>query len=246
MPPINPPELAKITSVAELRKLIDSHPEMYRRIERRQLFIESFAVEFVDDVDNALLAPQAGGGSPSGPAEPEAPGPPSKGGAPKAPGGPPRQGGPPPPTAARPAGAPGGGFIVRVRGRLLYGTAAKSFAVSWLSEYFNTLREKSHEPGLGFYVADDDPKIDRSKWNVGVPNIRKYYQAGSVSPQGRPVPSGTSSESKGTIQYQDAVTGEDAKDDWAVDFAFKVKLGEMPPPPPPPAEAKAPPQNKKG
>ena len=248
MPPINPPDLAKITSGAKLRELIESHPEAYKRTERGQLFIDSFAVEYVDDVDNALLAPQAGGGPPTGSPEPEVAGPPSKGGAPGRFGGPPRPGGAPPPPAnvARPAGAPGGGFIIRVRGRLLYGTTAKSPAISWLGEYFNTLREKSHEPGLGFYIADDDPKIDRGKWNVGVPNIRKYYQAGTASPQGRPGPSGTLSESKGTVQYQDPITGEDAKDDWAVDFAFKVKLGEMPPPPPPPAEAKAPPQNKKG
>ncbi|MCK4343289.1 MAG: pilus assembly protein PilM [Phycisphaerae bacterium] len=231
MPPINPSELANLDSGTELREKIAGNPERFKRTERGQLIVESFSIEYLSNVDSVQLTPGAGASGSTSEADDLMGGPP--------PGAQPimrrgRPGGPPPPKprggerGGRKAAGKTAGFIVRIEGRLLYGTM-RSQASGWLeNEYFRNLREQSRRPGLGFYIPDDDPK-DRGKRAIGEALIRPVHQgAGSYSPR-RP---GGAGDSK-TTEFRDPVTGEDEKFDWTVDFAFKVYLGE----PPAPAEA---------
>jgi type IV pilus assembly protein PilM len=244
LPPVNPPELAQVTSSEELKKLIESDPVKYARTERGQFIIESFKVEYVTDLDKADIntatpgqgAAQAGrgggGGGDAGPAPsmrafPGGKGPSGGGMLGRGPMG----GGPPAPT---PSGAgskgpaappPGAGFVVRVDGRLLY-SKDQAMAVAWLASLRERLRELAQVTGLGFHIPDDDPK-DRTKQSISAPSAVKYYQTGALpgglQPQESAQPGGAA---KGPVLYQDPVTGEDMATDWKVKLAFKVKLGE--------------------
>jgi hypothetical protein len=146
-------------------------------------------------------------------------------------GGPPGSGFGGPPGASGAGGAAGSGeptnpgFIVRVQGRLIYRTSRADVS-AWLDGlYFKNLREQSHEKGLGFYIPDDDPK-DKAKRAMSDPAIKLYYSgaAAAATPPGFAKPG---HDPKAPVaQFADVVTGEDARNDWSVSFAFKVKLGE--------------------
>jgi len=217
LPPPNPPDLAEAKSGAALKAKIQSDPKKYSRTLRGQLLIESLDVQYADNVEGVSLS--SGGGS----------------------GSPPPGGGVAPPGAAHGGPMGGGdagatptkdpGFVVRIEGRLLYGTI-RSEVSRWLEDYFGNLRKKLTETGLGFYLPADDPK-DRSRRFISEPTIRSYFEqgGGKVLPA-VPVagaPAGTPGQTARTV---DPVTEEDAQSDWRVSFTFKVRLGDMPPAPP--------------
>ncbi len=241
MPPLNPPDLNEVTTVEELKKKIEAAPDKYKRTERGQLLIESFKVEYVPDIEAIKLneertmggGPIPGSGGPiMGPGGPIGGlgGPPM--GPPMGPGGGPK----PAPSADASAAATNPGFLVRIQGRLLYRTR-QSDASRWLAgDYYSSLREQSRVKGLGFYIPEDDPK-DTAKRYIGDPLIKQYYQmpgpGGGTTPwAGQPgaAPPGGATGDK-TALFSDPATGEDAKNDWQVEFAFKLRLGEMPPKP---------------
>lgn len=226
MPPVNPPELASVATAAELRKLIESNPDKYARTERGQFIIESLQIEYLKDINTADLAPRGksggGGTSPAGG---------FMGGGTITTGGRAIQ---QEAVVEAPANA---GFIVRIDGRLLY-RVSRSDASRWLEgEYFRNLREKSHAAGLGFHIPDDDPK-DMAKRGIGTPAVGDYFAAaggGPVPIAPPPPPPGLGALPTGETQAPartiDPVTGEDAKNDKAVSFAFKVALGDYQKPP---------------
>lgn len=237
MPPVNPPELAQVKSPEELKKLIESDPIRFDRTRRGQLIIESLKIEYSPSVDNVMLEASTAAAEESGPVG----GAPAGGGAPMgfgrgmAPG---LMGGrglmmgaapPPPPSGGGEAAGPaeGAGFVVRITGRLLQGRTPAD-AIKWLTEaYFQNLRELTHRPGLGFFIPPDDPK-DPLKKSISIPVPRSYNQVGlpGFGPPGMP----TGQPTGGAAQFPDPLTGEDTVNDWRVEFAFKVKLGEPPPP----------------
>jgi len=233
MPPLNPPDLNEVTTVEELKKKIESAPEKYKRTERGQLLIEAFKVDYTPDVEAVkLMEERPAGGAMSPGAGPMGGGAPGFGGAPGmgAPGmtGMPMAS-PRPQAAAAATAATNPGFIVRIQGRLLY-RDRQSTASRWLaSDFYNRLREESRVQGRGFYIPEDDP-TDATKRYISEPIIRKYYavQGGSATPTLVQPGLGTGTADK-TILFADPATGEDAKDDWQVDFTFKLRLGEMPP-----------------
>jgi type IV pilus assembly protein PilM len=241
MPEVNPPDLAQATSGEQLKKLIQSDRQKYARTERGQLMIESFKLEYTPDVAGATLDSRSvGARQPSGP-PPEATekrgGPPGQGG---------RQGGPPKPPGAPPGGAPKGppsagaaarkdGFVVRIKGRLLQGRSPAD-AVKWLTEtYLERLREQGQQPGLGFFIPPDDPKLGDEKRSI-ISSVTRYQGAAIESSDTKR----RAGESATGSQFVDPVTGEDASTDWRVEITCKVQLGEMPPPAKP-EEAAAPP-----
>ena len=68
-----------------------------------------------------------------------------------------------------PTGPVAGGFVVRVEGRLLYGRTQPE-AVAWLTQaFYENLRQKAREPGLGFYLPPEDAK-DPQKRSIGNPS----------------------------------------------------------------------------
>ncbi len=245
MPELNPPELAQVASAEELKELIQSDPAKYDRTVRGQLIIESFKVEYVPNLDTAELGgstPRGGISPRSGRAAPAAPTAPPAGGGGRsrwlagggggriAPGGGPAPG----PQAELGGGGPAGkpanaGLVVRVQGRLLYGRSPAD-AVQWLTQnYFERLREFSQQPGLGFHIPPDDPQQGKTSI-VSAPPVRYHQAVGPGGPlTGGPTPSGA--------QLRDPVTGEDTSNDWKVEFAFKVKLGEAPKPKTEPEQA---------
>ncbi len=243
LPPIQPPELARVESGEKLKELIKQDPKKYERTLRGQFYIESFSLEYVPNVDGASLLPTTGAesgaaGPMGGPLGGFAGGPPGAwGGPPGAWGGPPGFGPPgmgrggraPAPEPAAPSAASGeGGFIVRITGRLLYGRR-QSEASRWLeSEYFVSLRELSRRAGWGFYIPDDDPK-EPDKRAIARLSLAPYFgdlrTGAGLSPPGGAGPE--------VAKPRDPVTDEDASSDWRVELAFKVKLG------PPPARTDA-------
>jgi len=240
LPPVQPPELARVESGEKLKELIKQDPKKYDRALRGQFYIDSFSLEYVPNVDSTplvtLTGTESGAGGPLGGGPPGGfgGGPPGGfgGGPPGGWGGPPgagppgmgRGGRPPAPQAAPESGAPGeGGFIVRVTGRLLYGRR-QSDASRWLeSEYFVNLRELSRKQGWGFYIPDDDPKEPDKRAIVKV-SLAPYYAdlrpGTGFAPPGGAGPDAT--------KPRDPITDEDASNDWKVELAFKVKLGEPP------------------
>ncbi len=230
LPPINPPELAAADSARELQEMIRTNPERYPRTERGQLIIESLEVEYAPDIEEVTLGPERkpgpGGGGPTAPM-------------PGAPGGMPRPGGfGGYPGAGRMGGAGGGaqqqgpgatapGFVVHIKGRLLFGTR-KSAATQWLEgEYYNNLRQQSRQQGMGFYIPADDPQnaLNRS---ISQPQIVPYHRGATNVGAGWTAQRPAAAEEGEQVAFPDPVTGEDTRHDWSVEFTFKVKMGEMP------------------
>ncbi|MBK9127106.1 MAG: pilus assembly protein PilM [Phycisphaerales bacterium] len=225
IPRPKPDELANVDSAAALRKLIESDPKRFPRTERGEFRIESLRIEYVPDVTSVNLAGGSGPG-PGGvtdPVDPSRPAPPPR----------PQVGG------AAPGAARTDGFIVRIQGRLLAGRN-RAEAAQWLStELLSRLRELSRLPGNGFHIPDDDPK-DRTKRSISDPITRAYYgdaSGGGPTPPPGPPPlpdpsgSGFGQPRPPVSTTIDPVTGEDARTDWSVSFAFRVQMGDAPPPP---------------
>jgi type IV pilus assembly protein PilM len=208
LPPLNPPVLNEVTSAEELRSLIASDPKQFERTQRGQMVIESLEVEYEPDLNEADLGvKESGGGTgPSGA---------SAGGALIGPGM--RAPGPAAPMAAPGKGE--AGFVVRIRGRLLYGTRM-SEASGWVeNEYYENLRELFTKPGLGVHMPEAGPGASRV---VGDPLIEPKFRVATGRQWG--TGTGTAKEE----EHVDPVTGEDARYDWTVRFAFKLKLGDLP------------------
>jgi type IV pilus assembly protein PilM len=233
LPPVNPPELAKVESAEEMKKLIASDPAKFDRRQRGKLIVESLKLEYVPNVDTAVLgaAPQRAAAAPTGGGMPPGGMMPPGGGRGVAPGNFTRGRGvapswtPPPQEQEGPKNDGKGGaagFIVRVDGRLLYGKAPHE-AARWLTTAcFESLREWSQQPGLGFFIPPDDPKENKQSFENNT--IMKYFQSGGDV--GLQAPFGAADRTN--LAVTDPVTGEDCADDWRVSFAFKVKLGEPP------------------
>ncbi len=228
LPTPQPPELATVSGGEALRKLIASDKSRFDRKSRGQFLIESLEIDYKPEIDSEVIGatPPGGGGVPL---PPGAGGPGSgRGGAQQQQ----QQQQPQAPGAAKPGTppAPGkDGFVVRVQGRLLYGTSPAD-ASRWLdTELFARLRETSSKPGNGFFIPATDPP--NAPPSFPRPTIRK---AGSEHNQGGNQPGGPitgPTGSKSESGALDPTTGEDASNDWLVSFAFKVKRGEPPPPP---------------
>lgn len=249
MPPINPPELADVKSVAEFKKLIESDPARYDRAKRGQLIVESLKVEYVRDLSSVSLGqevseevgptPMGGFGDGGGRGMGGMMGPGGRGGRGMAPGGgrglAPGAAGPGPAAPAGEGISDKSGFVVRVRGRLLQGRT-KAEAVAWLYQaYLENLRELGRRPGVGFYIPPDNPEKP-SEASISQLNPRPYNQEAitgfSMTP---PLPGQPTGETSGT-RFPDPLTGEETAYDWVVEFSFKLKFGEPPPEEEKPAE----------
>lgn len=166
-------------------------------------------------------------------------------------------GGAPQPSASenQPPGE-NAGFVVTLQARLLHGTR-QSEADEWLNgEYFENLRTLSHTPDWGFFIPKSEDREDPSLTIVA---LRAYQQSdtnnnyggaggrfgggapgggrfGGGAPGGTRFGGGGGGTDTGTtsdVKYPDPVTGEETRNDWYVEIAFKLKMGE------PPAEASA-------
>ena len=222
-------DVANVATADELKQLAEMG-QLPPRTQRRQLLIDSVSIDYVPDIDGFELSGASASGGPSitpgmrgrgrgGMRNPfEGMGGRGRGG---------REDGLSMPGGSEESSGTGGGFNVTVTGRLLYGKG-QGEAVGFLTdEYYRNLREKSAEPGLGFYIPDDDPK-DNTKHNITRPVPRRLsaaVQTLGVSTEKRGP--GTSQE-PGTAAI-DPITGEDMSNDWTIEFAFKVKIGEKPP-----------------
>lgn len=239
LPPPQPPELASVTGGEALRKLIESDKARFDRKARGQFLIDSLEIDYKPDIDAEVIsAAPSGSGVPAGGGPPM---PPMAGGGSRGGRDTPMQAAPPA-AAAKPGApvAPGkDGFVVRVQGRLLFGTSPAD-ASRWMdTELFARLREAGSKPGMGFFI----PASDAAAGGTPVfarPLIRKAGgdQASNPPPVAPPMPgqpvTPVPRPESGAI---DPITGEDMSNDWIVSFAFKVKRGE---PPPPPAAPNAP------
>ena len=256
-----PKELAQAVTAEQYKKLIQSDRARFDRTQRGQFVVESLSVDYVSDLAAASVdvggasRPQIGTGQREQPTG----GPPT--GGPR--GGPPRQ----QPPAQQPKGATGppgqkppagqtaaaatpaqsalkGGFVVRVKGRLLFGRS-EADAIKWVTEsLYQRLRELGQRPGVGFHIPADEPQATDDKRSISNPKLSKY-EAGKTAVTQRPSGAGAAEQAAAaTVVNVDPVTGEDASTDWKVEFAFKVQFGEPPPPPsetpaePPPAPGK--------
>ncbi len=239
MPPIYPPQLAQAESPKEFKRLIEANPQECARTKRGQLIIESLDIQYHDDIAKARVAMQATE-SVASPVGGGAGGPPGGGGR----GAPPmmsrgrggmnpmlmgRGRGPAPSRPETPQGGEGAtgpkegaGFVVRVQGRLLYGTN-KGDARAWFGNYFNNLREVGQQPGMGIYIPPDDPENPGGN-AFGGPTIETYHEenVGVFAPPAGALDLGDE------VRYPDPLTGEETRYDWRVAFAFKVQLGEAP------------------
>ncbi|MEW6251087.1 MAG: type IV pilus assembly protein PilM [Planctomycetota bacterium] len=229
MPPSPQPELAQAATVEEFKKLIEASPAKFDRTKRNQLIIDSLRLEYVPDVMTASIQPGGARSTAStgGPAGMVAP----MGGR----GGPPMMGGrmavmrqmmQQQQQQQQPEGEPAGanaGFVVRLQGRLLCGTEQYD-ASAWLTEYQQKLRELAGRKGLGFHIPPDDPTSqDRKAFGNAI--ITKAFQGGGQSylPSGLPA-----TPNEKNVQAPDPVTEEETVNDWQVEFAFRVKLGDPP------------------
>lgn len=232
LPPVNPEELNTAlhspgVTAAEIKKLIETDPKRFPRLQRYQFYIDALSIDYRTDVDSENLNERStpgGGGPPTPPAPGQTPGKP--GGAP----------------GAAPGGAGKDGFIVRVQGRLLGGERPADVQ-RWLDdELFQRLREQGGKPGNGFFIPPLDPN-DRAGGAIGKPKFEKFVPDRSSNPTptpdphkppnlpNQPTPPGGAPAVKTEDAAMDPVTGEDMRDDWTVSFAFKVRRGEPPPPP---------------
>ncbi len=193
LPEVRQPQLAAAQSPAELRELIKSDPERFKRTERGQILLESFNVEYVPDVTKVSFgdassssdAPPGmdpgGFGAPGGGRGRMMPGGgrgrmmPGGGRGRMMPGGP-MGGAPPAPSdgAAKPENA---GFVVRVSGRLLYGER-QSVAFAFVEDYLQRMRELSQSAGAGFYIPFEEKPEDRP-WNIEP--LTPFHQTDSPS-----------------------------------------------------------------
>jgi type IV pilus assembly protein PilM len=230
LPP--PHELLRtVESPEQLRQLAQSG--RLKRTERRQFLIDSIEIEYQEDIDAFTLPGTAvASAAPSGPrAGPRAAGVKAAGGAVdlgadaaaflSSGGGAVRTAAPGP--KVRPAGQAGGGFYVKVSGRLLYGEQAGDAIAFFTDEYYPALREKAAQPGRGFHIPDDSE--DRTRVNISRPDLRRATAGPAVTRGGAAVTPGASEAAP-----TDPVTGEDTSTDWLVSFGFKIKVGDKPAP----------------
>jgi type IV pilus assembly protein PilM len=259
MPPLNPPDLAQVSSPSELAQLIEQDPTRYERTARGQLIVESFKIEYHEDIDDYALRPaEDTGPSGSGMQPPSGGGGFMPGG-----GGPPRAGGMMAPTPRQPARPPGGpprgpgggggaaqpgglkgGFVVFLEGRLLYGRS-RAEAQQWLTDYQNRLVQQSHRDELGLFI----PTAEVSGRNeaITVPLIQPYHRGKTDDKNrfGDKPPGDPGGPPAADTVHPDPVTGEETRYDWRVQFAYKVKFGawQDPADEATPDDAAAPPQN---
>ncbi|MFO0836992.1 MAG: type IV pilus assembly protein PilM [Phycisphaerae bacterium] len=257
------PELAKAQTPEQLKQIIQSQPQKYPRAARKQLILDTLSVNYFADI-NAVAGDSAastGGATPG--ATPGAA--PTVGMMPAGGGGKSgRMMAPTPqPSPAAEAAAPAApGFLVKVSGRMLYGTT-KAEALSLLSEvYIPEIKRRGQTPGLGFYVPDDDPTGVEKK-NFGIPRVLEVGAApaaaaptmggypggggggkggggGQTNPgamvMGGGGPTGTPDAE--APKNLDPATGEDMSKDYRFEMTFKVRMGDAPPKP---AEGQQPP-----
>jgi len=243
------PAIAAASTPAELKEVIASNPTRFARINRGQVVIEHFYIQYMGDVDAAARPPVAttvtstpmpgasamtlqGMGGPSGRMRP---------------------GGNPMEMYTQPTNTGGGdsesgeggsnpGFYVHLAGRVLYG-AEQHQAASFLSDKFlPALMTLSRRPGLGFFIPTRDEQATSSdKRNLSINNGRvEYHEArhaaapgvstpfsarGAVSPM--PAAPGANPD-ESLVRAPDPVTGEDMATDFRFNFGFKIKLGEPP------------------
>lgn len=226
------PELAKVRSGKELKELIASDKSRYARPARKQFIIESFSAKYTRNInDTEIPATQSdiGGGGMMG--------------APMTEGfttemGIRGGGGRMFSELAAPSGGDGGssgpggpgsgmdGFIVRISGRLLYGTDQKEALDMISREFYPRLLQLGQRKGLGFHILDSDPKNPDQKRNPHKPVVTLYYpQAQNLNPMMQPRPSDPSAQKP---LIADPVTDEDMSTDWRFQINFKIKIGDKP------------------
>ncbi len=174
------PEIAQAESPEAVRKLIEANKAQLERTSRRQVMIEAVQIKYSGNIDaeERPMAIAAGGSSMmSGAAGPY--------GAVEGEGGRRRfaGGGGEVFTASSDdsSGESKPGFVVTISGRLTYGKAV-SDAVSLITEeFYSNLVRLGRQPGLGFFIPEEDPKA-LDKRNLGHPNVVQYYEG--VQPAG--------------------------------------------------------------
>ncbi len=253
------PALAAARTPEELKKLIESDPQRFKRTKRRQMIIEHLDIRYSGNID-ALEVDRTQAAE----SKTYATGAPGLGGRMGRPGrmgmGPAFGGG----GGAVEETAEAPGFFVSIQGRLLYGER-QSEAVSLIEEdFYPRLRELGRTPGLGFYIPEKDEKnvSDPDNRNLARPWVVQYMGTrrsggfaargggGGVRGAGMGMGAGgrmaggrmmgampgmgmaqPGEEGEPSVQFPDPVTGEDMATDWTFRLGFKIKIGE------PPAEA---------
>ncbi len=228
------PQIAAASSPEQLKQLIQSNPGRFARVQRRQILLDSLEVNFRGDIVNAprpspsqrrastgssfgsgntgggMMRPGGGGGGMMRPG--------GGGGGMMRPGGGGGGGGG---VASRGKGEPG--FYVVMSGRVLYGTDRSQATELITGEFYRNLLANGTLQGLGFHVPEVNP-ADKTKNLPVTISVEKVY--GNVTPGAQFGMPGESQES--VVLYPDPVTGEDMKDDWRFELAFKVMMGDAP------------------
>ncbi|MBI5865890.1 MAG: type IV pilus assembly protein PilM [Planctomycetes bacterium] len=249
LPEPDPTTLA-IRTPEDFKKKIASNPK-YARTNRREMLVNSLTVKFVKNIDE-FQAPDAGGAAGMPTFGPQAGGMRSVGetmsdfeG-----GGGGRMRGPAAPIeAAVSSGGDSGaatapGFFIQIQGRLLYG-ADQSQAFEYIDKVlYENFRKVFKQPGLGFYLPEEDPKntVDKKNLRNVVPISVQSMLPASAMVAARPARPGETEQAAVALD-PDPLTGEERATDWNITIGFKVKMGEAPPPADANAAAPATPKN---
>lgn len=212
-------------SADRIADVIRANPGRLGRTQRKQIFIESFDVEYKPDI-GSFVPPPLGGGRPGGGGA-MIPGERGGGGMGMNPmlGG----GNAPPPPADVGGGGAGGGFYVTLRGRTTFGESQSAVLQMLTADYVPSLLKLGQRVGLGFHILPDPNTGDQK--TLATPYVRPYFNpqsfnTGSPGFGAQPVtPGGTTPEAPKNI---DPVTGEEMKTDWYFEIGFKVAMGDAP------------------
>jgi len=230
------PVLQRVESPEELQSVVESG--QLPRTQRGQFLVENVKIAYVDDIDNFVVPSTVAAATPAGPGAP----------APRQPTGTGRRGGttleisgpidqatpgPRVPAGRRREGArTANGFVVEVRGRLLFGESIGA-AIQFVTEQmYGNIRTELTRDGLGFFLPEEDPSKPAGQ-SLSRPQVQQLTQA-SAGPRTRGA-RGTGFELDGPSaaagqlgDLRDPITGENTSTDWSVAFSFKVKIGEKP------------------
>jgi len=227
------PQIEAARTPEELKKLVESNPERFKRTRRKQIIIESFNVTYAEDINTLerkgvqeqSYAARAGrsfggeggmrGGGEGGGEMPYSRGAPTE----------------ETEDAAAAKGPAAPGFYVHLRGRLLYGELEAEAAKLVFEEFYPRLRQVFQTPGLGFWMPEEDPK-GPDKQNLPQMRLSQAMPPGTGVPAwapGQPVAEAVAgAPQQPSVLVPDPATGEEMAKDWLFEVGFKLKLGEPP------------------
>jgi type IV pilus assembly protein PilM len=229
--PAGNPALQRAETPEELQSVVESG--QLPRTQRGQFLVENVKITYVDDVDN-FVVPSAVAAAPGAPAPRQTAGT-GRVGRTMEVGGPIDQATPGPraPTGRkRDASRTAAGFLVEVRGRLLFGESIGA-AIQFVTEQmYGNIRTELTRDELGFFLPEEDPSKPAGQ-SLPRPQVQQLARVGA-GPRPRGIRTGAfdldgpSAAAGQPGDLRDPITGENTSTDWSVAFSFKVKIGEKP------------------